>query len=148
MAIKSLDSDDIKPAQKEAKHITDLREDPIEIDTDRVVGSDALDLEAFMHEVVKVRVHGSPEEGALPVISVTVNGITQPIPRDVEVPVKRKYIEALARAKSTSYKQVVNPVDPSDIRMVPTTVPSYPFSVIEDTPRGKAWLKQLLAEPA
>lgn len=120
---------------------------PTGIEVESKFDEDAMALEKFMNETVKIRVHGSPEEGALPVISVIVNGMIQPIPRDIEVDVKRKYVEALARAKSTSYRQVTNPIDPSDIKMVPTTVLSYPFTVVEDSNKGKAWIRKILAQP-
>lgn len=148
MAIKTLDTEEAGVGQAKAKTLSEIRDhgpEPVAVDT--TITEDALDLEAFMHEMVKIRVHGSPEEGALPVISVIVNGVLQPILRDEEIVVRRKYVEALARAKATSYKQVTNPIDPSDIRMVPTTVLSYPFTVIEDTERGKSWLRKLLAQP-
>lgn len=148
MAVKTLDTEEIGVAQPKAKTLPEIRDhSPEDIAVDTAVASDALELEAFMNEMVKIRVHGSPEEGALPVISVIVNGVLQPILRDEEITVRRKYVEALARAKATSYKQVTNPIDPSDIRMVPTTVLSYPFTVIEDTERGKGWLRKLLAQP-
>jgi hypothetical protein len=148
MAIKTIDTDDVGVAQMEPKSLDEIRAHAAtEIEVESKFDSDAMALEAFMNESVKLRIHGSPEEGALPVISVIVNGTIQPIPRDVEVDVKRKYVEALARAKATSYRQVTNPIDPSDIKMVPTTVLSYPFTVTEDSAKGKAWLRKILAQP-
>lgn len=148
MGVRTIDTEEVGVAQMRAKTLPEISDhQPEDIVVENATTTSALDLEAFMHELVKVRVHGSPEEGALPVVSVIVNGTIQPVPRDAEVTVKRKYVEALARAKATSYKQVTNPVDPSDIRMVPTTVLSYPFTVLEDTERGKNWLRNLLAQP-
>lgn len=148
MGVKTIDTEEIGVAQMPPKTLAEISDHgPEAIAIESATTTDALDLEAFMHEAVKIRVHGSPEEGALPVISVIVNGTIQPIPRDQEVTVKRKYVEALARAKATTYKQATNPIDPSDIRMVPTTVLSYPFTVIEDTERGKGWLRKILAQP-
>jgi len=148
MAIKTIDTEEAGVAQMPAKTLDEVRQHgPQDIEVESKFDTDAIALEKFMNEIVKVRVHGSPEEGALPVISVIVNGITQPIPRDMDVDVKRKYVEALARAKSTTYRQVTNPIDPSDIRMVPTTVLSYPFTVLEDSTKGKAWLRKILAQP-
>jgi hypothetical protein len=149
MAIKTIDTDDVGVAQMEPKSLDEIRAHASTgIEVEGNLGDDEFALEAFMNELVKVRIHGSPEEGALPVISVIVNGVIQPVPRDVEVDVKRKYVEALARAKATSYRQVTNPIDPSDIKMVPTTVLSYPFTVTEDSAKGKAWLRKILAQPA
>lgn len=148
MAIKTIDTEEVGVAQMKSKSLDEIREHAqTDIEVESKFDNDALALEAFMNEQVKLRIHGSPEEGALPVISVIVNGTIQPIPRDVEVDVKRKYVEALARAKATSYRQVTNPIDPSDIKMVPTTVLSYPFTVTEDSAKGKAWLRKILAQP-
>lgn len=148
MAIKTIDTDEVGVGQLQAKALDEVRvHAPTDIEVESKFDEDAMALEKFMNETVKIRVHGSPEEGALPVISVIVNGMIQPIPRDIEVDVKRKYVEALARAKSTSYRQVTNPIDPSDIKMVPTTVLSYPFTVVEDSNKGKAWIRKILAQP-
>jgi hypothetical protein len=149
MGIKTIDTEEVGVAQMEPKSLDEIRAHASTgIEVEGNLGDDEFALEAFMNELVKVRIHGSPEEGALPVISVIVNGVIQPVPRDVEVDVKRKYVEALARAKATSYRQVTNPIDPSDIKMVPTTVLSYPFTVTEDSAKGKAWLRKILAQPA
>jgi hypothetical protein len=149
MGIKTIDTEEVGVAQMEPKSLDEIRAHASTgIEVEGNLGDDDFALEAFMNELVKVRIHGSPEEGALPVISVIVNGVIQPVPRDVEVDVKRKYVEALARAKATSYRQVTNPIDPSDIKMVPTTVLSYPFTVTEDSAKGKAWLRKILAQPA
>ena len=113
----------------------------IEIEPTRT-GMDSADLEAFMHEEVLIIVSPAKENGSLEVITPNVNGINQPIVRGQQIPVKRKYIEALARAHTIGYEQrVQNPSMPENIQMLAKAVPDYPFEVIEDTPKGKAWLK-------
>lgn len=121
----------------------------IETITADVIKADEFAMEVFMNEIVTVLVHETAVEGELDVISPSVNGVNQPIRRGVETPVRRKYVEALARAKETKYKQADNHMDPSDRPMIPKTAPSYPFSLIEDkNPRGRDWLKNILAQPA
>lgn len=107
---------------------------------------DAIELEKFMHEEVTIYVHKTRESGALEVITPSVGGINQPIIRGVETPVKRKYVEALARCHSVKYEQkVYNPSQPENIQMVETKVPDYPFDVVSDTRKGKEWLKRVYA---
>lgn len=135
--------------QSRAKKISEVGiHDSVDLVLEERVSSNELELEAFMNEPVTINVSGSAIEGDLPVISVIVNGVVQPIPRGSEVVVKRKYVEALARAKTTGYKQQVNPIDPSDISMVPSTALTYPFTVIQDTHRGKEWLRRVMAQLA
>jgi hypothetical protein len=107
---------------------------------------DAVDLEAFMHEEVLIYVHPTRESGSLDVIVPGVNGINMPIPRGVDVPVKRKYVEALARGHSIQYEQrVQNPSQPENIQMIEKKVPDYPFDVKQDTKKGKEWLRRIYA---
>ncbi len=111
--------------------------------------SDSLDieLEAFMNEPVKIMVHPSVVDGDLEVQTPTVNGVNQPIIRGMEAWVKRKYVEALARCRTTRYDQSIDPLDRSNIKMVEKTVVTYPFSILEDkNPKGAAWIRGILAE--
>lgn len=107
-----------------------------------------LDLEAFMNEAVTVRVEPTavPGEDITPVFNV--NGVNQPMIRGQAVVIKRKFLEAMARCRTTTIRQVrPNPYDPSVVQNVPTTVPTYPFVVLEDkNPRGRAWLEGILAQ--
>jgi hypothetical protein len=122
------------------------------IEIERVTGvsasEEALALEAFMNETVVILVAEDSDEEALPVVTLCVNGTTQPIFRGVPTPVKRKYVEALARAKETKYRQALqDPNDPASITMVPRTALAYPFSVESDAnPNGRAWLRELLKQ--
>ena len=117
------------------------------IEVEPITGSLAMsgvDLEKFMHEEVVVYVHPSREAGSLEVIPPNVNGINQPIIRGVNTPVKRKYVEALRRAHSITYEQKVqDPSRPENIQMLARAIPDYPFDVIEDSAKGKAWLKHI-----
>jgi len=121
---------------------------PIEKVTDTDI-TRAADLEMFMNEVVTVVVAQTEAEGALEIITPCVNGINQPIIRGKESRIKRKYVEALARGRTTRYEQrVQNPAEPANIQMIEKTVLSYPFSVIHDpNPNGRPWLQAILAQP-
>ena len=105
------------------------------------------ELEAFMNEMVTIRMHQSVVEGALQVETVALNGVNMPILRGINQPIKRKYVEILAQAKTGQFTQVqANPADLSDISMVERNSLAYPFEVIHDpSPRGRAWLENILA---
>lgn len=101
----------------------------------------------FMNDPIRILVHESQVDGELDIICVTVNQLNQPIRRGEETIVKRKYVEALARAKTTRWAQQMDPLERERIKMVEKTTLSYPFSVLEDPhPNGRHWLKAILAE--
>ena len=106
--------------------------------------------EAFMNEMVTVHVHATTDENQPNHVIVNCNGTNQPIIRGVPTKVRRKYVEILARMKETRYQQVTrNPAAPDQIDMIARHGLSYPFDLIEDAnPRGRAWLQNVLAEPA
>jgi len=106
--------------------------------------------ESFMNEVVTVMVHSTTDENQAPHVIVNCNGTNQPIIRGVPTPVRRKYVEILARMKETKYSQITrNPAAPDQIDMIARHGLSYPFDLINDeNPRGRAWLQNVLAEPA
>lgn len=107
-----------------------------------------VNLSMFMEDMLTIMVHQDGTEGANDVIIPVVNGINQPIIRGRQQLVKRKYVEALARGRTTSFEQQVqNPAEPANIQMVPTTTLTYPFAVIEDpNPNGRAWLDNILRQ--
>ena len=106
--------------------------------------------EYFMNEVVTVMVHSTTDENQAPHIIVNCNGINQPIVRGYPARIKRKYVEILARMKETKYTQVThNPSAPDVSELRARHGLCYPFDVTEDpNPRGRAWLNNVLAEPA
>lgn len=123
------------------------KEQAIDLAGEKVSPKD-LDLEAFMNEPVTVRVEPTAVQGEDVTPIFNVNGVNQPIIRGKATIIKRKYLEALARCRTTTIRQVrPNPYDQSVIQNVPTTVPTYPFVVLEDkNPRGRAWLEGILAQ--
>ena len=106
--------------------------------------------EAFMNEMVEVMVHASTDENQAPHVILNCNGTNQPIMRGVPTRVRRKYVEILARMKETKYSQVTrNPAAPDQIDMIARHGLAYPFELMhDDNPRGRAWLSNVLAEPA
>ena len=106
--------------------------------------------EVFMNEMVEVMVHSSTDENQAPHVILNCNGTNQPILRGVPTRVRRKYVEILARMKETKYSQVTrNPAAPDQIDMIARHGLAYPFELMhDDNPRGRAWLQNVLAEPA
>jgi len=103
--------------------------------------------EAFMEELVTIMIQRSALPHEPKIVVVDVNGINQPIVRGVHTKIKRKYLEVLARAYDTDFKQVANPFDPSKINEVITKVFAYPFTVIYDpNPNGQVWLESIVGE--
>ena len=110
----------------------------------------AAQLEKFMNEVMTIVAHEDNQEGALDVLSPLVNGVNQPILRGVHQKVRRKYVEVLARARSTKYNQrQTDAGDPASLLMVPNSKMTCPFTVIHDpNPNGRAWLEAIMRERA
>ena len=105
--------------------------------------------EAFMNEKILIRVHADSNKESLPVIVPSVNGINQPIVRNQNTWVRRKYVEVLARTRTTRYDQVIDKEDMQKFVMEDNTSLTYPFSVLKDpNPKGEAWLNAVLASAA
>lgn len=141
-----LDIRDVFQPQDQPVPIGEIRANPeIEVVSD-LRGFDKMsEDEAFMNEKVVICVANDPREGELQVITVSVNGVNQPIIRDVDQIVKRKYVEALAHSVTTTYSQrTPNPMEPDKIQMVPRTTHSYPISIRQDTEKGRAWFRELV----
>jgi hypothetical protein len=110
-----------------------------------------LEDESFMNEPVTILLHSTTDENAPPHVTVGVNGINMPILRGTPTIVKRKFVEVLARCKETRYRQptrdMANPEAGNGL--LGSTANAYPFDMLEDkNPKGRAWLMQIMAEPA
>lgn len=101
-----------------------------------------------MEEVVTVMIHPTTNENEPPYAHLNVNGLNQVIPRGQDVPVRRKFVEVLARMKETRYTQSTpNPSEPDRIVMSARHGLAFPFVVTEDkNPKGREWLANILAE--
>lgn len=106
--------------------------------------------EAFMNEFVTVHVHSTTDENQPSQFIINCNGVNQPVIRGVDISMRRKYVEILARMKETKYTQVTpNPAAPDVSELKARHGLVYPFDLIKDeNPRGRAWLQNVLAEPA
>jgi hypothetical protein len=116
---------------------------------DRVVDHKWADNMAFNEEIVEVTVHTTSDKNAEPIVEVYNNGVPQRFIRGRRQPVKRKFVEVLARAKMTSYGNQKIMLDGGDETYVypESTALRYPFTVHNDAnPRGIDWLKSILAE--
>lgn len=115
---------------------------------DKVVPSESMSLEAFMHEPVSIVVHDSSDINDVELVQVSVNGNQIFIQRNQPTVVKRCFVERLARAKRTSYTQDLDDrLGEAMNNMKPRNSLRFPFSVIEDkNPKGSAWLRGILAE--
>ena len=113
-------------------------------------GKKWLDEMAFMEEEVLVRIHTTTDKNANPIPDVYVNGRVQRFLRGQEQRVKRKFIAKLAQSQSTVYDNVKTQGADGEDKYIypPNTAEVYPFTVINDSPKGEQWLKALMASPA
>lgn len=102
---------------------------------------------AFANEMVEVEIAEVSDRDAAKIFDVAVNGKSMVFERGRRYRVPRYIVEGLARARPVHYENQEY-VDYEGVRKVRN--PSrrglrYPFSVVQDSDRGKAWLKNLLA---
>lgn len=125
---------------------------------------DYLDKLAFNEQRVKIMIQPSAEENAPLFIEGWCQGrgieiwserlkVWQPlgsVPVGVPVVIKRKYLEVLAKAKREKVTTiVVQPASPSDdFRNLVTraTAMSNQITLLEDTPEGYDWYRQIISD--
>lgn len=119
---------------------------PVERVTENDIVTGQYELEVFMNEPVTVMVHKDTRPGSLDVVTVNVNGVNQNIIRGHNQNIKRKYLEALARTRTTVYRQNVRDANrPEAIDMKEDNELTYHFVVVEDqNPKGRPWLERIL----
>lgn len=112
--------------------------------------TEAIEIEKFMNEFLIVEVADTTDENQPNSLVLSVNGLTQPVFRGQPTKMRRMFVEVLARCKESKYNQQANnPSRPDQIELVERTALAYPFQVLEDpNPRGRAWLRAVLSEPA
>jgi hypothetical protein len=104
---------------------------------------------AFNEELVDVIVHESTDPNAEPIVQTAVNGVNQFFIRGQVQSVKRKFVEVLARAKTTSIatREARDYDGAQTTRITRATALTYPFSIVNDpNKKGAAWLKSVLAQ--
>lgn len=110
-----------------------------------------IELEKFMNDIVEVYVYPSTNESDVPHFILNVNGVNQPVFRGNVTPMKRCFLEVLARMKETRHSQgAMNYQNPeASNALIPRTGQVYPFEVRKDpSPVGGAWLARILQEKA
>lgn len=123
---------------------------PVSGDVDDPVIQEKIQMEAFMQEKIKIRVHGTNEKNAAPYFMVSVNGEKHILFRKQEHTLPRYVVETLARAKPTTYENEEFTGDDGirKVRWPSTTGLRYPFEVIQDdNPLGRNWLNAVLNQP-
>ena len=108
------------------------------------------DLLAFDNEVIQVHVHDSAEMNADNGCVIMVNGKEEGFYRGQTRSVKRMFVAGLCRARKTGYscRQVIDPTTGDKTYVYPTNSGlRFPFSVLEDSARGKEWLIAELRRP-
>jgi hypothetical protein len=125
-----------------------IKDDGI-IHENRHYSKDKILHEAFMHEYVYVMVQDTTDDVQTPLPPAGNGGIMQHFVRGQAQWVRRKFLAPLARAKVTTYTQrtVTGEDGHRLIVNIPHTTLLYPFTVIQDTEKGKRWLRSILAEP-
>ena len=124
----------------------------IEVDTDRVLRTDALDQEAFMRDELEVLFSEPTSEHEPSFVEVNVNGDYRMVMRGDTAKLRRYHVAVLANAKQSRVRQrkIVNQDGSMGFQEENVLSLTYPFQVIHDpNPRqGGPWLKQLLKQPA
>lgn len=116
--------------------------DDIEIVEGPNVG-DRVEMEGFMAEMVTVMLQPDASEFPEDPVPLGVNGRMIYVWRNTRTQMKRCYVYQLIKACADSISQDLHNDDPKIVnRLNIRPVPRYPFSVIEDTPRGYDWLRQ------
>lgn len=118
--------------------------EPVSQDVD--LSQEARD-ERFMNELVEIMIHESSDANASSHVTLAVNGMNMVVFRGIPTPVKRKYLEVLARMKETKYNQVWDKREIERYEMKARTGLIYPFDVIrDDNAKGAPWLRAIIAE--
>lgn len=116
-----------------------------EIQTDLTrIDSKAEEL-AFMEEPVEIFLHEGTNPNDLDVVPVGVNGTSVYLKRGSNHTIKRKYVAVLATSRPTTYSTAegLDRDGAKTVMLKAHTSVRYPFAVIQDTPKGMAWLKQI-----
>lgn len=143
-----MDAGNMELPKDEPLDLSEVHGGKIEIEAINIANKDAFELEKFMNEPVSILVHESTDENTVMAIPLGVSGTIQWVVRGVEMTVKRKYVEVLARARTTVYKQSQAKFDITDSRPEPKTAMSYPFSVVKDNAKGASWLREIINQRA
>lgn len=101
---------------------------------------------AFMHESVAILLHPLGQQEAEPAVPVGVNGDRAYLTPGVISRVRRYHVAQLLKARPDYISHVGGEIggpEDSHNRFLRQSTSRYNFDVVEDTPRGIAWLKEL-----
>ncbi|OGT57516.1 MAG: hypothetical protein A3E01_08230 [Gammaproteobacteria bacterium RIFCSPHIGHO2_12_FULL_63_22] len=119
---------------------------PLVQPVDQPLNLEKAELLKFMEDVLIVNIHDSTNPTDDPTPMVWNDGVSMLLIRGKEQPVKRKFVEILARMKRVTFTQERLPNN-EGYRNVPHSALLVPFAVVSDpNVRGGAWLKAILAE--
>lgn len=145
----SSDDVDIVNRVSDAKEAT--KAGGVEIDTDRIISTDALDQEAFMRDELEVFFQEPNNENEASFVEVNVNGDYRMVIRGNTAKLRRYHVAVLAQAKQSRVRQrkIVSPDGSMGFQEENVLALTYPFQVMHDPnpKQGVPWLKQLLSNP-
>ena len=122
-----------------------------EIDTDRIISTDAIDQEAFMRDELEVFFNEPVNENEASFVEVNVNGDYRMVMRGDTAKLRRYHVAVLAQAKQSRVRQkkIVNPDGSMGFAEDNVLALTYPFQVMHDPnpQKGVPWLRQLLSNP-
>ena len=148
---KGISSDDVEIVNR----VTDAKEATKgghEIDTDRIISTDALDQEAFMRDELEIILMELGNDSDPQFCEVNVNGDYRLLLRNGDAQkVRRYHVAVLAQAKQSRVRQkkIVNADGSMGFMEENILSLTYPFSVLHDpNPKlGVPWLKKMLSNP-
>jgi len=147
---KGVDTDNVDIVNA-TETIADAAKGGVELDTDRVIKTDDLDMVQFMNQEVVILLAEPASEQEPDIVEVNVNGDYRMGIRGNEMRVKRSHLAVMARAKQSRVRQRKTVDRDGSMSFSEETVLqlTYPFQVVEDPDprRGAPWLRQLLSNP-
>lgn len=101
----------------------------------------------FAEDLLTVRFPESQNPTDDPFIEVWNDGTRVEIPKGQEVQVRRKYLETLLRARTTTYRQVKLPEN-GGYQNIPQTSVKHQFTIISDPAgaKGSEWFRTTMAQ--
>lgn len=147
---RSLASQDVE-IQNSVQDARDATRGGHEIDTDRVISTDAIDQEAFMRDELEVFFQEPNNENEASFVEVNVNGDYRLVIRGNTAKLRRYHVAVLAQAKQSRVRQkkIVNQDGSMGFQEENVLALTYPFQVMHDpNPKlGVPWLRQMLSNP-
>lgn len=148
---RGISSEDVEIVNK-VQSVAEATKGGQEIDTDRVISTDAIDQEVFMRDEMEIILMEPGNENDAQFCEVNVNGDYRLLMRNGEPQRLRRYhVAVLAQAKQSRVRQkkIVAPDGSMGFQEENVLSLVYPFSVLNDPnpKQGAPWLRQILANP-